>query len=82
MAAAREEDLDGDRDRGRRRRDSSRSRSRSRGRSRDRDRGRARDRLDPAAVPYVDALAAAFPDLGRGVTGADEARRILAAASR
>ncbi|MEC4570964.1 alpha/beta hydrolase [Streptomyces virginiae] len=76
MAAAREEDLDGDRDRGRRRRDSSRSRSRSRGPA------RARDRLDPAAVPHVDALAAAFPDLGRGVTGAGEARRILAAASR
>ncbi|MEV7580377.1 alpha/beta hydrolase [Streptomyces erythrochromogenes] len=42
----------------------------------------ARDRLDPAALPCVDALAAAFPDLGRGVTDADEARRILAAAPR
>ncbi|MEW2582822.1 alpha/beta hydrolase [Streptomyces virginiae] len=80
MAAAREEDLDGDRDQGRRRRDSSRGRGRSR--SLGLGLGRARDRLDPAAVPYVDALAAAFPDLGRGVTGADEARRILAAASR
>lgn len=37
-------------------------------------------RLDPAARPYVDALAAAFPDLGGAVTDAAEARRILAAA--
>ncbi|MFC9582456.1 alpha/beta hydrolase [Streptomyces yangpuensis] len=42
----------------------------------------ARNRLDPAALPYADALAASFPDLGRGVTRADEARRILAAAPR
>ncbi|MET9467822.1 alpha/beta hydrolase [Streptomyces sp. NPDC006544] len=37
-------------------------------------------RLDPAARPYADALAAFFPDLGGAVTTADEARRILAAA--
>ncbi|MDX6763365.1 hypothetical protein SIN09_29160, partial [Streptomyces sp. F8] len=41
-----------------------------------------RDRLDPAALPWVDALTASFPDLGRTVTSADEARRILAAAPR
>ncbi|MFE2327504.1 alpha/beta hydrolase [Streptomyces sp. NPDC059385] len=39
-------------------------------------------RLDPAARPYLDALAAGFPDLGGRVTDADEARRILAAAPR
>ncbi|WP_308346862.1 alpha/beta hydrolase fold domain-containing protein [Streptomyces sp. ISL-66] len=38
------------------------------------------DRLDPAARPYADAMAAFFPDLGGAVTTADEARRILAAA--
>ncbi|MBT2456707.1 alpha/beta hydrolase [Streptomyces sp. ISL-86] len=38
------------------------------------------DRLDPAARPYADALAACFPDLGGAVTDAGEARRILAAA--
>ncbi|MEU6992227.1 alpha/beta hydrolase [Streptomyces sp. NPDC046465] len=38
------------------------------------------DRLDPLARPLVDALAAAFPDLGGAVTDAGEARRILAAA--
>ncbi|MCX4524527.1 MULTISPECIES: alpha/beta hydrolase [unclassified Streptomyces] len=38
--------------------------------------------LDPAARPYVDALAAAFPDLGGAVTDAVEARRILAAAPK
>ncbi|MEU9375117.1 alpha/beta hydrolase [Streptomyces sp. NPDC048255] len=38
------------------------------------------DRLDPAARPFVDALAAAFPDVGGSVTDAAEARRILAAA--
>ncbi len=38
--------------------------------------------LDPAARPYLDALAAAFPDLGGSVTDAHEARRILAAAPR
>ncbi|MFD3695446.1 alpha/beta hydrolase [Streptomyces sp. NPDC058646] len=38
------------------------------------------DRLDPAARPFADALAAAFPDVGGGVTDAGEARRILAAA--
>lgn len=37
------------------------------------------DRLDPAARPYVDAMAAFFPDLGGAVTEAPEARRILAA---
>ncbi|MFJ5023849.1 alpha/beta hydrolase fold domain-containing protein [Streptomyces goshikiensis] len=37
-------------------------------------------RLDPAARPHVDALAAAFPDLGGAVTDAAQARRILAAA--
>ncbi|MEV5978550.1 alpha/beta hydrolase [Streptomyces sp. NPDC052114] len=40
----------------------------------------APDRLAPAARPLVDALAAAFPDLGGTVTDAVEARRILAAA--
>ncbi|MBT2451844.1 alpha/beta hydrolase fold domain-containing protein [Streptomyces sp. ISL-43] len=39
----------------------------------------AADRLDPAARPYADALAAFFPDLGGSVTDAGEARRILAA---
>ncbi|MCY0926410.1 hypothetical protein OTB20_09385, partial [Streptomyces sp. H27-H1] len=43
---------------------------------------RAADRLDPAARPYADALAALFPDLGGRVTDAEEARRILAAAPR
>ncbi|MEU9148354.1 alpha/beta hydrolase [Streptomyces sp. NPDC048349] len=38
--------------------------------------------LDPAALPYLEAMAAAFPDLGGGVTDAREARRILAAAPR
>ncbi|MFE0104447.1 alpha/beta hydrolase [Streptomyces sp. NPDC059009] len=38
------------------------------------------DRLTPAARPLVDALTAHFPDLGRTVTDAVEARRILAAA--
>lgn len=38
------------------------------------------DRLDPLARPLVDALTAAFPDLGGTVTDAVEARRILAAA--
>ncbi|MFF1379018.1 alpha/beta hydrolase [Streptomyces sp. NPDC058308] len=38
------------------------------------------DRLDPLARPLVDALAAAFPDLGGAVTDAVEARRTLAAA--
>ncbi|MFD4481930.1 alpha/beta hydrolase [Streptomyces sp. NPDC058471] len=38
------------------------------------------DRLAPAARPLVDALSAAFPDLGGTVTDAAEARRILAAA--
>ncbi|MFD9353101.1 alpha/beta hydrolase [Streptomyces sp. NPDC060031] len=37
------------------------------------------DRLDPAARPYVDAMAARFPDLGGAVTDAVEARRVLAA---
>ncbi|MEV6755212.1 alpha/beta hydrolase [Streptomyces sp. NPDC051214] len=37
------------------------------------------DRLDPAARPLVDALSAAFPDLGGTVTEAAEARRVLAA---
>ncbi|MGW7070396.1 alpha/beta hydrolase fold domain-containing protein [Streptomyces sp. NPDC054855] len=37
------------------------------------------DRLAPAARPLVDALSAAFPDLGGTVTDAAEARRILAA---
>jgi acetyl esterase len=37
------------------------------------------DRLAPAARPLVDALSAAFPDLGGTVTDAVEARRILAA---
>ncbi|MEV7194167.1 alpha/beta hydrolase [Streptomyces sp. NPDC093510] len=40
----------------------------------------APDRLDPRARPLVDALTAAFPDLGGAVTDAVEARRILAAA--
>ncbi|MFE1412174.1 alpha/beta hydrolase [Streptomyces sp. NPDC058746] len=40
------------------------------------------ERLDPAARPYLDALAAAFPDIGGSVTEAGEARRILAAAPR
>ncbi|MGH4035773.1 alpha/beta hydrolase [Actinomycetota bacterium Odt1-20B] len=40
----------------------------------------ADDRLAPAARPLVDALTAHFPDLGRTVTDAVEARRILAAA--
>ncbi|WP_406367756.1 alpha/beta hydrolase fold domain-containing protein [Streptomyces sp. NBC_01546] len=40
------------------------------------------DRLDPAVRPYVEALTAAFPDVGGSVTDADEARRILAAAPR
>ncbi|MFK4071698.1 alpha/beta hydrolase [Streptomyces sp. NPDC029674] len=38
------------------------------------------DRLAPHARPLVDALTAAFPDLGGTVTDAVEARRILAAA--
>ncbi|MFI8880755.1 alpha/beta hydrolase [Streptomyces sp. NPDC055243] len=38
------------------------------------------DRLAPGARPLVDALSAAFPDLGGTVTDAAEARRILAAA--
>ncbi|MFJ9173387.1 alpha/beta hydrolase [Streptomyces sp. NPDC102360] len=38
------------------------------------------DRLAPEARPLVDAIAAAFPDLGGTVTDAAEARRILAAA--
>jgi acetyl esterase len=37
------------------------------------------DRLDPAARPLVDAIAAVFPDVGGAVTDAAEARRILAA---
>ncbi|MEV0118880.1 alpha/beta hydrolase [Streptomyces sp. NPDC050844] len=37
------------------------------------------DRLAPDARPLVDALSAAFPDLGGTVTDAVEARRILAA---
>lgn len=37
------------------------------------------DRLAPAARPLVDALSAAFPDLGGAVTDAAEARRVLAA---
>ncbi|MEU6769072.1 alpha/beta hydrolase fold domain-containing protein [Streptomyces sp. NPDC046853] len=37
------------------------------------------DRLAPHARPLVDALSAAFPDLGGTVTDAAEARRILAA---
>ncbi|GAA1928774.1 alpha/beta hydrolase [Streptomyces durmitorensis] len=37
------------------------------------------DRLAPGARPLVDALSAAFPDLGGAVTDAAEARRILAA---
>ncbi|MEV8318707.1 alpha/beta hydrolase [Streptomyces sp. NPDC059900] len=41
--------------------------------------GTARDRLAPKARPLVDALSAAFPDLGGTVTDAAEARRILAA---
>lgn len=41
----------------------------------------AGSRLDPAARPYVDAMTAFFPDLGGSVTDADEARRILGAAS-
>ncbi|MFJ3633492.1 alpha/beta hydrolase [Streptomyces sp. NPDC090112] len=41
-----------------------------------------RERLDPAARPWADALTAAFPDLGRSVTDAREARLILAAAPR
>ncbi|MFD4631802.1 alpha/beta hydrolase [Streptomyces sp. NPDC058284] len=40
----------------------------------------APDRLDPRARPLVDALTAAFPDLGGAVTDAVEARRTLAAA--
>ncbi len=40
----------------------------------------AADRLTPAARPLVEALSAAFPDLGGTVTDAVEARRILAAA--
>lgn len=36
------------------------------------------DRLAPEARPLVDAIAAAFPDLGGAVTDAAEARRILA----
>ncbi|MCB5166688.1 alpha/beta hydrolase [Streptomyces bambusae] len=40
---------------------------------------RSRDDLDPAARPYLDALAAVFPDLGGRVTDAAEARRLLAA---
>lgn len=38
------------------------------------------DRLAPGARPLVDALSAAFPDIGGTVTDAAEARRILAAA--
>lgn len=38
------------------------------------------DRLAPDARPLVDALSAAFPDVGGTVTDAAEARRILAAA--
>lgn len=41
-----------------------------------------RARLHPAARPFVDALTAAFPDVGGSVTDAGEARRILAAAPR
>lgn len=41
--------------------------------------GAGRDRLAPAARPLVDALSAAFPDLGGTVTDAAEARRVLAA---
>ncbi|MFJ6795355.1 alpha/beta hydrolase [Streptomyces sp. NPDC091268] len=37
------------------------------------------DRLDPAVRPYVEAMAAVFPDLGGAVTDAVEARRMLAA---
>lgn len=37
------------------------------------------DRLAPAARPLVDAMSAAFPDLGGAVTDAAEARRVLAA---
>ncbi|MEU9302467.1 alpha/beta hydrolase [Streptomyces sp. NPDC048269] len=37
---------------------------------------------DPAARPFLDALAAVFPDVGGSVTDADEARRILAAVPR
>ncbi|WP_409056158.1 alpha/beta hydrolase fold domain-containing protein [Streptomyces sp. SYP-A7185] len=37
-------------------------------------------RLAPGARPLVDALSAAFPDLGGAVTDAGEARRVLAAA--
>ncbi|MEU7580987.1 alpha/beta hydrolase [Streptomyces sp. NPDC041068] len=40
------------------------------------------DRLAPAARPLVDALAAAFPDVGGAVTDAAEARRILDAGAR
>ncbi|MFE0173535.1 alpha/beta hydrolase [Streptomyces sp. NPDC059002] len=42
----------------------------------------APDRLTPAARPLVDALAAAFPDLGGAVTDAAEARRMLDAGTR
>ncbi|MGW5847568.1 alpha/beta hydrolase [Streptomyces sp. NPDC055254] len=42
----------------------------------------AAGRLDAAARPCVDMLAAGFPDVGGAVTDAAEARRILAAASR
>ncbi|MFI6873595.1 alpha/beta hydrolase [Streptomyces sp. NPDC050400] len=38
------------------------------------------DRLAPEARPLVDAIAAAFPDVGGAITDAAEARRILAAA--
>ncbi|MFJ2742451.1 alpha/beta hydrolase [Streptomyces sp. NPDC087440] len=37
------------------------------------------DRLDPVARPLVDRMSAGFPDLGRTVTSAAQARRILAA---
>ncbi|WP_224058948.1 alpha/beta hydrolase fold domain-containing protein [Streptomyces kanamyceticus] len=40
------------------------------------------DRLAPGARPLVDALAAAFPDLGGTVTDAAQARRILDAGAR
>ncbi|CAM5301349.1 putative lipase/esterase [Streptomyces spiroverticillatus] len=37
------------------------------------------DRLDPVARPLVDRMSACFPDLGRTVTSAVQARRVLAA---
>lgn len=42
----------------------------------------AADGPDPAVRPFLEALTAAFPDLGGSVTDAREARRILAAAPR